>query len=70
MWHAGLLRGLPDASRDFVYDYIVMRRVAANQAAETDDCVVLARFGQGAGSGRNFKRTGNADNCDVIFTRS
>ncbi len=55
MRHASLLRRLPDATRDFVDDDVVVSGVSAQQTAETDDGVVFPGFGKGASCGRDFK---------------
>ena len=68
--HAGLLRGLPDAARDFIDDDIVMRRIAAKQATEADDRVVFLRFSQRASGRRNLKRTRHADDLNVFVFRA
>ena len=44
MWNAGFLRRLSDAARDFVDNDVVVGRVAAQQASEADDGVVLLGF--------------------------
>ncbi len=64
--HSGFLRGLADAAGDFVDDDVVVRGVAAQQAAQADDCIVFFGLGKGAGSGRNFERAGDADDFDVV----
>jgi hypothetical protein len=68
--HAGLLRGLPNAASDFVDDDVVMRGIAAQQAAEANDGVVFFCLGESARGGRNFECAGNADDLDVILVGS
>ncbi len=65
MRHSSLLRRLPNPARDFVDDYVVMRRISAQQAPETDDGVVFLGFSEGASRGRNFERAGDANDLDV-----
>ena len=62
MWNTGFLRRLSDAARDFVDDDVVVGRVAAQQASEADDGVVLLGLRQRASGGWNFEGAGNADN--------
>jgi hypothetical protein len=65
--NAGLLRGLADAACYFVDDDVVMRGVAAQQAAETDDGVVFFSFGQSARGRGNFEGAGDANDFDVVL---
>src|SRR5215475_12099812 len=61
MWHSGFLRRLPNPTRDFVDDHVVVRRISAEQASEADYGVVFSGFGESARSGGNFEGAGNAD---------
>jgi hypothetical protein len=47
-----------------------MRRVAAQQTANADDRIVFPGFGERAGGQRNFKRSGDTDQRDVLFFRA
>lgn len=67
MRNSGVLRGLADATGTFVNDDIVMRGIAAEQAAETDDGIVFSGFGKGTGGGGNFERTGYTDDVNVLL---
>ena len=66
MWHAGLLRGLPDSTGDFVDDHVVVSGVATQQATEADDGIVFLGFSQGAGGGRDFEGARDADKLDIF----
>ena len=68
--HARLLRRLPNAARDFIDDHVVMRGVAAEQAAKADDGVILFRLRQRPCRGRNFKRPRHTDDLDVFLFRT
>jgi hypothetical protein len=70
MWHARLLRRLPDPARDFVDDHVVMGGISAKQAAEADDGVIFLGFRQRARSGWDFERAGDADDFDGVFFSS
>ena len=59
---------LPDPSRDFVNDYIVVRRVSAQQATETNDRMVFFGFSKRARGGGNFECARYTDNLDVVLT--
>ena len=68
--HSRFLRRLADATRYFVHDDVVVRRIAAQQAAEANDGVVSACFGEGARGGRDFEGAGNPDDLDISLSRS
>src|SRR3954463_9740298 len=70
VWGAGLLRGLPDAARDLGRDVLVMRGVAADDAAEADDGVVTVRLGELARGEWDLEGAGDADDFDVIVMRA
>src|SRR6185312_4455800 len=70
MRHSRLLRRLPNPTRNFVHDHIVVRRVPANQASEADDSVVFLSFRQRTRSRRNFERSRHANNFYISFTRA
>ena len=70
MRNSGLLGGLSDAARNFINNHIVMGRVAAQEAAEADDGVILVSFSESTGGGGNFERARNADNADVLVMRA
>src|SRR5579871_2856075 len=65
-----ILRRLADAARDFICDHIVMRRVAAKKAAETDDRIEFLRKRQLASRRGNFEATRHANNPDVLAANS
>src|ERR1700687_105396 len=44
-----------------------MRRIAADQAPEANDRIVFSGFGEHAGGGWNFKRSGHANERDVLL---
>jgi hypothetical protein len=44
-----------------------MRRIAADKAPEANDGIVFPGFGEHAGGGWNFKRSGYADQRDVFL---
>jgi len=67
MRHSCFLCGLPDPTRDFVNDYIVVRRVSAQQATEADDGVVLLCLSEGARGRGNFESARGANDTDVVF---
>lgn len=69
MRHAGLLRGLANATRDFIDDNVEMRRVSAQQAANTDDRIVFAAGCQATRCRRNFKGPRHANHVDVFLPR-
>ena len=46
MRHSSLLRRLPNPARHFVDDHVVMRRIPAQQTAETNDRVILPGLSQ------------------------
>ena len=70
MRNSSLLRRLPNPPSHFVHNHVVMRRVAAQQAANTDDRVVFLRLGKRTGGQGNFKRSGDTDQHDVFFLRA
>src|SRR5580698_5348173 len=67
MWDASLLCRLSDAARNFIHNDVVMRSIAAQQAADAEDRIVLLRFGEHSSRRRNFECTGDADQRDVFF---
>ena len=67
MRHSSFLRRLSNPPRDFVDDYVVMRSIPANQAAQADDGIVFFSFSKGASRGRNFESARDPDNFDVTF---
>lgn len=67
MRNAGLLRGLSDATSDFVDHDIVVGCVATKQAAEADNGIVFPGFGESASGGGNFERARDADDGDVVI---
>src|SRR5204862_5350934 len=69
MRHSGFLRRLPDATRDFVDDHVVVRGVSAQQTSEANNGVVFFGFGKGTCSRGDFEGTWNTDNFDVFFSR-
>jgi len=66
MRNSGVLRRLPDATRYFIDDDIVMGRVSAQQTSNAEYCVVLSCFGEHAGGRGNFKRTWDANQNDIF----
>jgi hypothetical protein len=72
MGHAGFLGGLPDATRDFIDNHIVVGGISSQQTADANDGAVLAGLGERTGGGGNFKGTRNPDNVDgvVLGTRA
>ena len=70
MRYSSLLGGLTNASRDLVGDHVVVCGVSAEKAADADDGVVFASFGERAGGGRDLESTGNTDELDVFLLRS
>ena len=69
MRYACFLRRLTNPARDLVDDHVVVGRVAPQQAAEANDCVILLGFSERPRGGRNFERAGHADDVDVLFPR-
>src|SRR5260221_4013365 len=67
MRHSSLLCRLPDAARNLVHDHVVMRCVAADQAAKADDGIIFLGFGKSARGQGNFERSGYADQRDVFL---
>src|SRR5258708_27666392 len=67
MRHSSLLRRLPDAARDLIHNHVVMRCVAADQAAKADDGIIFPGFGKSASGQGNFERSGDADQRDVFL---
>jgi hypothetical protein len=57
---------LSDATRDFVDDDVVVRRVAAQQATQADNRIVSLGYGQRTGGGGNFEGAGNTNDLDVF----
>ena len=70
MRYASFLSGLPNPARDFVDDHVVMGRVSAQQASETDNGVAFLCFGKSARYGRDFESTGNTHDLNVSFVRA
>ena len=70
MWYTRLLRRLPDSSCDFVDDYVVVRRVSSQQAADANDGIVLSGFRQLPRCQRNFEGSRHAHEIDVISLSS
>ena len=66
MGHAGFLGGLPDATRDFIDNHIVVGGISSQQTADANDGAVPAGFGESAGGGRNFEGTRNSNNIDGL----
>ena len=62
---AGGERNLSDAAGDFVDDDIVVGGVSAQEAADGDQGVVLAGFGQHFGGRGKLEGSGDADDFDV-----
>jgi len=67
VWHPGLLRRLSNSARNFVDDNVVMRGVASQQAAQTDNGVVFSGLSQGACRGRDLKGSWDANYFDVVL---
>src|SRR5271154_5035284 len=68
--HSGLLLRLSDPAGDFVVNGLIVRGLAANQAAEGDDGVVLFRLGENSGGGRHLPSSGNANNLNIRLSRA
>jgi hypothetical protein len=68
MWHSSLLSRLPDAPSNFIHNDIVMRRIATQQAANTNDRVVLFRLSKHSGRRRNLERAGNPREHDIFLS--
>ena len=66
-WHAGIKLRELDAARGFRANVIVMRSLAAQNAADADDGFAAAGFGKFFGGDGNFERARDADDFDVIF---
>jgi hypothetical protein len=62
MRNSGFLSRLADATRDFVGDYVIVQRIAAEKATDTDDGVVFASLSERAGGGGDLERAGDTDN--------
>src|SRR5215469_8346501 len=69
MGHTSLLRRLPNPTRDLVDDHVIMRRIPAQQAANTDQSVVFPSQSQGPCRRRNLKRAWNPHDVDVFLRR-
>jgi hypothetical protein len=65
--HSRLLRRLPNAARNFIHDDVVMRRVAAQQTANTNNRIVFFRFGERARGDWNFECPGNSNKRYIFF---
>ena len=59
-------RHFSDAASHFINDDIIVRGVATKQAANGDQGVVLAGFGQQFGGRRNLEGSGDADDFNVL----
>src|SRR5271165_137613 len=70
MRDASLLRRLADAASNFVDDHVIVRRVATQQATDTNDCVVPFSFGKRTCGERNLEGTSNANQRDVLLLRA
>src|SRR5271165_5732392 len=70
MRDASLLRRLADAASNFVDDHVIVRRVATQQATDTNDCVVPFSFGKRTCGERNLEGTRNANQRDVLLLRA
>jgi len=70
MRDSSLLRRLPDAASNLIHDHIVMRRIAADQAAEANDGVIFFGFGKRASGQGNLERARHAGERDVFLLRA
>src|SRR5205085_10357081 len=68
----GLLRSLPNATRDFIRNVLVVGSLTAHQQAEADHRIDsrLARECETAGGKRNFKRSRDTHHLDVLALRA
>ena len=64
--HPSLLCGLPDAACDFIHDDVVVRGIAAQQAAQTDDGIVKFSLRLCPSGRRNFEGPRDADDLDIF----
>ncbi len=67
MRHARFLRRLPNPPRDFIHDHVIVRRIPAQQAAETNNGVIFFRQRQSPRRQRNLKRPRHPHDLDVIL---
>jgi hypothetical protein len=67
MRDARLLRRLPNPASALIHNYVVMRCISAQQTSDADDRVILSRFRESTGGGRNFERTRNASQVYILF---
>jgi len=68
--HASLLSGLPDPAGYFVHDYVVVRCVAAQQAAQADDRIIFACLGELSRRYRNLERAWDTHQRNVFLLRA
>lgn len=66
MRHSGLLCRLPDPPRHFVDDHVIVRGIAAQKAAYTNDRMEFFRFRQSARSRGNFESARHAGDLDIL----
>ena len=66
-WHAGIKLRELDAAGGFRANVIVMRSLAAQNAADADDGLAAAGFGKFFGGDGNFERAGDPDEFDLAF---
>jgi len=70
MGHPSLLRGLPNAARDFIYDDVIVRSIAAQQTAQTNNRIVFFGLCQCASGGGKFKRARNTNDPNILGFRT
>jgi hypothetical protein len=66
MGYARLLRGLPDAARNFIHNDVVVGGIAAQQATQADNRVIPPSPGESAGGHRNFECAGHTNDFDIF----
>ena len=70
MRHAGLLLRLPNPARNFCVDRLVVRRLAAQQAAQRDHRVHLAAFGRRPRRVRHLPRARHTHHRHIFARRA
>ena len=67
MRNSGLLRRLPNATRNFVDNHVVVRRIPPQQAANTNDGIVFLCLRKRARGNRYFKRPRHPHQRNIFF---
>ncbi len=66
MRNSSLLRRLPNPTRNFIHDHVVMRRIAAQQTSKANNCIVLPSLRQSPRRQRNLKRPRHPHQMNVF----